>query len=77
MKQVPLLFVIMSGKRTVDYAAIFQWIRENNNNHLAVKTITADFEAAVWKAAKETFPGILIHGCLFHWNQSVYRKIQV
>ena len=77
MKQVPVLFVVMSGKRTVDYAAIFEWIKSSSDNQMAVKTITADFEAAVWKAAKNTFHGISLHGCLFHWNQAVYRKIQV
>ena len=76
-KHVPLVFVIMSGTSATDYIAVFKWIHDYFDEQLAVRTITADFEAAVWSAAKEIFPQISIHGCLYHWNQSLYRKIQV
>ena len=76
MRQVlPVAFAIMSGKRTKDYEIIFQWIKDNHHQ-LALKTITCDFEAAIWNAASQVFQQVSIHGFLFHWNQSVYRKIQ-
>ncbi|XP_052695537.1 uncharacterized protein LOC128173907 [Crassostrea angulata] len=36
----------------------------------------ADFEAALWKALKDRFPGTPIQGCVFHWTQAVFRKVQ-
>lgn len=76
MKQVPLLFVIMSGKRTCDYRSVYQWLKESIAD-LAVKSITSDFECAMWLAATKVFGNDLqLHGCLFHWQQAVFRKIQ-
>ena len=75
LKQVPLFFAIMSGKRTVDYSTIFRWIADNVGP-TKLQTITCDFEAAVWIATKNVFPTVSLHGCLFHWNQAIYRKIQ-
>lgn len=37
----------------------------------------ADFEAASWVAARRIFGAeVEMRGCLFHWSQAVYRKIQ-
>jgi len=75
MKQVPIFFIIMSGRRAKDYSTIFSWLKENYAP-LNVKNIVMDFEHAVWKSVKEIFPNVHIQGCLFHWTQSLYRKIQ-
>ena len=32
-------------------------------------------ESAVWNSAREVIPGIEMKGCLFNFNQAVYRKI--
>ena len=40
-------------------------------------SLLGDFEAAMWTAAKEVFGKTMdLRGCLFHWNQAVFRKIQ-
>jgi len=36
-----------------------------------------DFEAAVWNAVRAEFPNVALHGCLFHWTNAVFKKIQV
>ena len=75
LKQVPLVFIVMSGRKTNNYRAIF-WHLKEHTNVSSLQTITSDFEAALWQAARKEFDGIQIKGCLFHWSQAVYLKIQ-
>jgi hypothetical protein len=35
-----------------------------------------DFEAGLWQAIRQSFPGYSIQGGAFHWAQAVFRKIQ-
>lgn len=32
--------------------------------------------SAAWRAIRDVFPGISIKGCVFHWNQAVWRHVQ-
>lgn len=41
-----------------------------------LKSVSCDFESGLISAAKELFPECEIQGCLFHLNQSLFRKIQ-
>ena len=44
------------------------------------KCVTHDvcffFFAAAWRALRDSFPGKPIKGCVFHWNQAVWRHVQ-
>ena len=31
---------------------------------------------AAWQAIRQVFPGRTIKGCVFHWSQAVWRKVQ-
>ena len=75
VKQVPLLFGMMSGRKKKDYKAVFKAVKRllPASN---LKTITIDFEAAMWKASRHVFPDVSIFGCVFHWCQAVWRCIQ-
>jgi len=43
---------------------------------LAVRQVTVDFEKALWSALREVLPTVKIQGCVFHWTQAVWRKVQ-
>lgn len=82
VKQLPLAFALMSGKRCQDYRhvlrALKRELRRLHGDHatFTVEGVVADFEAAVWKAFRQEFPGVELRGCSFHWSQAVFRKIQ-
>jgi len=75
VKQVPLVYVLMSRRKTKDYVAVLESLRARMPA-IAVKRITSDFERALWQAIAKVFPRTKHRGCTFHWTQAVYRKIQ-
>ena len=76
VKQVPLVFALMSGKSTDDYVAVLRHVVEHLHAPLAVVTVVLDFEAALWSALRQVLPEVSIKGCHFHWTQAIWRKVQ-
>ena len=76
MKHIPLCYVMMSHRRKRDYKALLRQIRQLLPN-CQVAEVMSDFEAALWRAVRSVFDGSVHHrGCVFHWTQAVWRKIQ-
>ncbi|CAD5126279.1 DgyrCDS14435 [Dimorphilus gyrociliatus] len=75
MKQVPLVFIFLTSKHTKAYLQAFQHIN-NLINDFHPKRITMDFEKGLWKALSKVYPLTEFQGCVFHFTQAVYRKIQ-
>ena len=40
-----------------------------------VKSVVADYEVALWRAVQQTMPIVMMHGCFFHYTQSIWRKV--
>ena len=72
----PSRYIVMSGHRTSDFKAIFTALLYRLPTEPAVKTITADFESAVWKAISRLMPEVEMRGCSFHLTHAVWRKMQ-
>lgn len=51
-------------------------ISSQNNLDFHPKHLYCDFEQAIFNSFSSIFPDIRIHGCYFHYTQSLYRKIQ-
>jgi len=76
VKQIPLAFIIMSGAKKADYNAVFSALLDQLPAESAVKSITGDFESAVWQTFRILIPAAELHGCSFHLTHAVWRKMQ-
>ena len=70
------MFVIMSGKRKCDYASVLDHLQ----THVEVPPtrVVLDFEIGMWEAirAHAFFSASQLQGCLFHFTQCIWRKVQ-
>jgi len=75
VKQVPLVFAIMSGKKKRDYKAVLEAVLSILPDQPKVKQVTLDFEKAMWSAMHQVLPDVELKGCSFHWTQALWRKV--
>ncbi|KAF7685046.1 hypothetical protein CDIK_4205 [Cucumispora dikerogammari] len=73
-KSFPMIYIIMKNKTQSAYSLAFNFI--NRNININPKYILLDFEIAAINAARETFPHSKVQGCLFHFGQSLWKKLQ-
>ena len=72
---VPLVFVLMTRRRAVDYIAVLNQIIVLVREH-SLEEIQCDFEYAIWAAVRSVFgTSIKINGCNFHWSQCHIRAV--
>lgn len=76
MKQVPLVYVVMSRRSKKDYVKVLKKLKKAMPTEPEVQKIICDFESACWSAFTDVFPTVQGQGCAFHWTQAVWRNIQ-
>ena len=63
VKQVPLVFVVMSGRKKRDYRAVLETVISLLQNEPKVKKIVLDFKKAMWHAIWQVMPNVELMGC--------------
>ena len=72
VKQVPLMFCLMSSQRKIHYDGVLRHLLPLLGQP-CVQIVTSDFEAALWQSV---IPHVHLVGCLFHYTHALYRQIQ-
>lgn len=75
----PLIFCLLPSKKETTYTRMLEIIQnkaEENNLTFSPKKVTLDFEKAVISSVSSVFPNAKIQGCLFHYSQCIWRKVQ-
>ncbi|CAF0789209.1 unnamed protein product [Didymodactylos carnosus] len=73
----PCVFALLEGKSEETYADLFLVIlRKMSEFQLVIRlrTITIDFELGVSNVFAKDYPSIIVRGCLFYFEQSLYHK---
>ncbi|KAL3117545.1 hypothetical protein niasHT_002862 [Heterodera trifolii] len=73
---VPVVYGLMPNKELGSYTSFFETIRNRIGNNWFPTRIMSDFELAAMNAAGIVFPNSVRTGCLFHFGQALYRRVQ-
>lgn len=75
---LPLVFMLCSHKTEQTYNTLYEQLKlyaASINVPLHFQHGVTDFELANMNALRRAFDGIQIHGCLFHFGQSLWRQL--
>jgi hypothetical protein len=75
----PVIHAFLPGKSQATYSRFFTFIKDKIADLSLVfspTSVMADFETAVHNSIREVFPDINTKGCFFHFNQSIWKKVQ-
>ena len=83
-RNMPLFYILMSGKREVDYKRVLDEMKykvEASGNPMRVGTVLLDYEVGLWNAVREVFEHtasgaqLKVRGCWFHYTQCLMKMV--
>ena len=84
-KMIPGVFVTVNNKKQEGYKAIFNSLKSdilcvtnNDITQIKLKTVTTDFETALYKSFFECFniiPNLKHNGCFFHYLKNIRKYL--
>ena len=75
----PVIYALLPNKTRNTYERLFQILKrvcERQGLTFNPPEFSVDFEQACLQAVNSEFPDAVVAGCLFHFSQSVWRKVQ-
>lgn len=72
---IPVVYALMPDRKQTTYERLFSCIKLKIPQWQPQRFKT-DFEIGAMQAIGKIFPGSVVTGCNFHFNQSLWRKIQ-
>ena len=79
-RRVPLVFALMMNKATADYQRLFQLLHRYTNRAAnrvwSPRLFVTDYETGMLNAVATELPNTRHGGCLFHFDQAIWKKVK-
>jgi hypothetical protein len=79
-RRIPLVFALMLNKSTADYRRLFQllhrYTQRATNRVWSPRLLVTDYETGVINAVATELPNTDHGGCLFHFDQAIFKKVK-
>ena len=56
--------------------AVFKELHKALGEDFRLEGVVLDFEQACWIALRQAFTDVKLFGCLFHYNQAIFRNVK-
>jgi hypothetical protein len=78
-EMIPYIYALLPNKNQEIYRRLFRLLQDKaaeNNLIFNPRNFQIDFEFPVVQSLRVIFPNAAVHGCLFHFTQCIWRKVQ-
>lgn len=58
------------------FSKVLEAILSLLGKEMRLNSVVVDYEKSMWAALRLVLPEVDIKGCLFHFNQALYQKVQ-
>ena len=66
----------MSGRTVYDYQVVFRELSKLLEESFTLEDCVLDFEMVSWISLRKAFSNFALHGCQFHFLQTLFWRVQ-